>query len=77
MLRAFLDENEIKQAEIVTALNADKAQVSRWVNQPDANLTREKIDALLAFLSHRLNRPVTYEEAFDGRPALPAAVNES
>ncbi len=67
MLRTFLDANEIKQAEIVTALDADKAQVSRLANDPDANPTRETIDRLLTYLSQRLGRPVTYEEAFNGK----------
>lgn len=69
MLRPFLDANEIKQAEIVAALDADKAQVSRLVNDPDANPTRETIERLLDYLSKRLGRPVTYEEAFKGKAA--------
>jgi transcriptional regulator with XRE-family HTH domain len=77
MLRTFLDGHEIMQAEIVRDLGMDAGSLSKLANNPEANPTRETIDRILAYLSRRLNRPVTYEEAFDGRAALPAAVNES
>lgn len=69
MLAHFLDANGIKQVELVQGLPADKAQVSRWVNEPDANITRENIDRILSYLSKRLSRNVTYEEAFNARAA--------
>ena len=69
MLRTFLDANEIKQVEIVKATGWDAANVNRLANDPEANPTRETIDALLSFLSERLGRPVTYEEAFNDRAA--------
>ncbi len=68
-LREFLSANEIAQAEIVRATGKDAANVNRLVNDPDANPTRETIETLLAFLSKRLGRPVTYEEAFNGKAA--------
>jgi plasmid maintenance system antidote protein VapI len=69
MLAHFLDANGIKQVELVQGLPADKAQVSRWVNERDANITRENIDRILGYLSKRLSRNVTYEEAFNTRAA--------
>lgn len=64
MLATFLKAHGIMQLDLVRGLPADPAQVSRWANDPDANLLRENIDRILAFLSGRLGRPVTYEEAF-------------
>ena len=69
MLRTFLDANEIKQVEIVKAMGWDAANVNRLANDPQANPTRETIDRLLAYLSTRLGRSVTYEEAFNGKAA--------
>lgn len=72
----FLKAHGIKQTEIATALGVDKAYVNR-LTKPDANPTRQTIDATLDYLSRRLGRTVTYEEAFlestasGGRHELP------
>jgi len=75
MLGQFLELNQVKQVELVKDLGLDKAQVSRWANDPDANVTRDNIDKILAWLSKRLGRTVTYEESFGSR-TLPSAANE-
>jgi hypothetical protein len=64
MLANFLEANEIKQVDLVKGLPADKAQVSRWANDPEIGMTRETIDNILAWLSKRLGRTVSYEEVF-------------
>ena len=81
MLGDFLDANNIKQTDLAEEMSkakptqVDKAQVNRWARNPEANLTRDNIDAILAALTRLLGRAVTYEEAF-GSPDLPAAVGE-
>ena len=80
MLGDFLEAHGIRQTEFAEDLSAerrvtvDKAQVNRWARNPESNLTRENIDAILAVLNRRLGRPVTYEEVFGA--ALPPAANE-
>jgi predicted XRE-type DNA-binding protein len=63
LLSKFLQTNEIKQADVATALEMDRAQMNRLLN-PDANPTRQTVDSILLYLSDRLGRSVTYEEAF-------------
>lgn len=68
-LRTFLDAQKVMQAEIVRQLGWDSAKVNRLVNDPEANPTRETIDAILGALSEILGRQVTYEEAFGTKAA--------
>lgn len=75
-LKPFLEANGIKQAELVEALGLDHSTVSLKLSG-DRRWYQADIDRLLTFLSDRFGRPVTYEEAFNGPAALPAAVNES
>jgi len=68
-LSIFIKNNALRQSEIADALRIDPAQVNR-LTKPGANPTRQTIDAILAYLSERLGRPVSYEEAFGGEGAV-------
>ncbi len=62
-LRLFLQTNDIRQVDLARDLSTDRSQVNRWLAD-DANLTQRTIDALLEYLSVRLDRPVGYREVF-------------
>ena len=64
MLGEFLEANGVRQIELAEGIAAGKAQVNRWSRDPLANITRQRIDDILRWLSKRLDRPVSYEEAF-------------
>ena len=72
MLANFMDDNGIKVTEMAGDLEVDPAQVSRWRSSA-ANHTRRSIDLILSYLTKRLGRQVTYEEAFLGQPSQMAS----
>lgn len=62
-LAKLMDDAKTTPVELATALEADRTTVWRWLNRglrPRAEYT----DALLAFFTKRLERPVKYEEVF-------------
>lgn len=62
-LTKLMDEAKTTTVDLATAIEADRSTVWRWLNRglrPRAEYT----DALLAFFTKRLGRPVLYEEAF-------------
>ena len=70
-LDAFLDENRVTRAEIAGHLGLDPSGISRKVlgGRP---WKLHEIQSLLAFLTERLGRKVTYDELF-GEPDPVAA----
>lgn len=65
-LTKLMDAAKTTTVELATAIEADRTTVWRWLNRglrPRAEYT----DALLAFFTKRLDRPVTYEEAFGAK----------
>lgn len=62
-LRTLLDKHGITQRELATAIGKSDAAVSRLLSG-ETTASQETIDAVLAFLSKRLGRRVTYERAF-------------
>jgi transcriptional regulator with XRE-family HTH domain len=71
-LKALLDEAEINQAEFARGTDRSPALVSRLVSG-EATPSKDTIDNSLSFLSLRLGRSVTYEEAFGSPTPEPAA----
>jgi transcriptional regulator with XRE-family HTH domain len=67
-LKPFLEANGVKQVELVDALGLDSSTVSLKLSG-DRRWFQEEVDRVLAFLTQRLGRPVTYEEAFAGKAA--------
>lgn len=63
MNRALFDSLGIRQAELAKAAGLAEASVSRLLNGT-VEPNKSTIDAVLAFFSKRLDRVVTYEEAF-------------
>lgn len=61
--KQLLEEAEAKQGELARSLGLSDANISRVLNG-HIPPTQEVIDGTLAFLSKRLKRVVTYEEAF-------------
>jgi len=61
--RALFDSLGIRQAELAKAAGLAEASVSRLLNGT-VEPNKSTIDAVLAFLSKRLDRVVAYEEAF-------------
>lgn len=61
-LKTLLDDNGIQQVELARGIGRTKAFVSRFISG-GTGASQETIDAILAFLSKRLKRKVTYEEA--------------
>jgi predicted transcriptional regulator len=66
-LAGFLDENGITKAEVAQALSLDPSAVSRKVTG-SRHWKLVEVQALLAFLTERLARPVTYELLFAPEP---------
>ena len=66
----FLDGAKISQTEIAEALRLDPSSVSRKISG-ERPWKLAEIQGLLAFLTERLDRRVTYEELF-GSPSEPA-----
>lgn len=61
--KTLFDSCGATQAELASALNLNQSTVSRILNGRVV-LKQDHIDALLAFFSKRLGRPVEYAEAF-------------
>lgn len=71
-LADFLEHHDIRQVEVASALGVTESAVSSMLKgrfEP----RKVRIDAILTFLSTRLGRPVTYEEAFLGEPIQKAS----
>lgn len=68
-LRQILADHGIQQRELAVAVGLSEASVSRIVKGERALPRKPTLDAILAWLSRRLGRPVTYEETFP--PAEP------
>lgn len=66
-LLAVLERDGITQSELARGAGRSVALISRIVRE-EVDPSRDTIDAILAFLTARLGRPVTYEECF-GAPA--------
>lgn len=62
-LKAFLEQNGIKQVELAGALELDPSTVSQKLSE-DRRWYQAEIDRVLVFLTGKIGRPVTYEEAF-------------
>ncbi len=67
-LQTFIRDHEITSTELADGIGLKRSTVSNkllgirpWF--------QEEVDQVLAFLSRRLDRPVTYEEAFNGKAA--------
>ncbi len=67
-LKAFLESNGIKQVDLAESLELDPSTVSQKLSG-DRPWFQQEVDRVLAFLFERLGRPVTYEEAFNGKAA--------
>lgn len=61
--RALLKTAGMTQAELAAETGLAEASISRIVNGV-VEPTKSTIDALLAFFSKRLGRPIRYEELF-------------
>lgn len=59
----LLASSRISRAEIARALRLDPSTVSRKISGK-RSLRLQEVQALLRFLSGRLERPVSYEEIF-------------
>lgn len=66
-LETLLVEQGIEQRELAKGINRSDALISRIV-RGECGASQDTINAVLAFLSGRLGRTVTYEETF-GAPA--------
>ena len=73
LFQRFLDENGLTQAEIACLLDVIPSTVSKKATG-DRPWKLTEIQAILAFLTARLARPVTYEELF-GSPAEAATTD--
>jgi transcriptional regulator with XRE-family HTH domain len=69
-LGELLEANGVQQVEVAKGIGRTKAFVSRLLSG-ETGASQGTIAALLAFLSRRLGRPVTYEELFGGPAADP------
>lgn len=62
-LKTLLERNGISQRELARGLRKSDAAVSRLLSG-DTAATQDTIEAVLAFLSKRLRRRLTYEQVF-------------
>lgn len=62
-LRTLLDKHGITQRELALAIGKSDAAVSRLVSGETA-ASQETIDAVLAYLTSRLGKRMTYERVF-------------
>lgn len=62
-LKALLDKHGISQRELAHAIGKSDAAVSRLLNG-STMASQDTINDVLAFLSKRLRRRVTYEQVF-------------
>jgi transcriptional regulator with XRE-family HTH domain len=69
MLKALIVEAGDSQADFARGIGRTESFVSKLI-RGEVGVSRETIDVILAYLSKRLGRTVTYEECF-GSP-LPA-----
>lgn len=67
-LKTFLEANGIKQVELASCLELDPSTVSLKLSG-ERPWFQGEVDVVLGFLAARLERPVTYEEAFNGKAA--------
>jgi predicted transcriptional regulator len=65
----FLDETPVTQVELAGLLGLEPSAVSKKVSG-DRPWKGHEINLVLAHLTERLRRPVTYEEAFIAAPAV-------
>lgn len=68
-LKALLDKHGISQREVASAVGRSDA----WMSRVAAGLldpSLEDIDAILAFLSKRTGRRVTFEQVFAGKAVV-------
>jgi len=63
VMKRFLAVNGVSQADVARGIGVSTAFVSQLV-AGESGARQETIHALLAFLSGRLGRQVTYEELF-------------
>ena len=63
VLKAFLEEQGVTQAELARGTDLTTGYVSLLANE-ETGASQETIHAVLVFLSKRLRRSVTYEECF-------------
>jgi transcriptional regulator with XRE-family HTH domain len=61
MLFEFLLRNNTTQAAMADELGVDRSQLNRWVKNPNANIGRKNIDAILEYC-RRFDSAVTYED---------------
>lgn len=76
-LGSLLDSEGLTQREVAAGVGVDESFISRLV-RGETGASQSTINAALRFLSVRLGRQVTYEEAFGSSSGsgLPAAVGE-
>lgn len=65
-LRDVLAAHDISQKELALGIGKSDAVVSRMLSG-EVGIERKTINAILGFLSARLKRRVTYEQAFSER----------
>lgn len=63
---AFLSANGLTQREVAVGVEVNESFISRLA-RGETGAAQATINAILDFLSSRLGRPVSYEEAFRGR----------
>lgn len=63
LIERFLDANRITQTEVAQALEVDPSTISRKL-RGEREWKLPEVQAVIAFLSARLSRPVTYEDLF-------------
>jgi len=69
-IESFLDHVGQSKTDLAKALGLDPSTVSRKISG-DRPWKQMEIQGLIAFLSERLSRPVTYEELFGTTPTTP------
>jgi transcriptional regulator with XRE-family HTH domain len=65
-LKKLLTDNNVSQADFARGIDRSTAFVAMLVNG-GTGASQDTIERALAFLSQRLGRKVTYEEAFSSR----------
>jgi transcriptional regulator with XRE-family HTH domain len=62
-LRTLLEKHHISQRELAAGIGKSTAHVSRLVSG-ETGASQETIEAVLAYLSNRLGKRMTYERVF-------------
>lgn len=70
-LRSLIVDNGISQRELARAIERSEPFVSRLL-AGETGASQETIERVLSFLSQRLSRSVSYEEAFLASPGAAA-----